>query len=134
MEIWSSSYYQNLQWKLGQQSAICWNSFGLFRDYSLNHNIFRNTTFLFFKIENWYFQHLFEREFCATSKNFNSFSPFRQFLFYFFYSLPDWVEYCEISRFFFQTNPILKVSAFYHEKQKKVLFLKNFITLAVVSK
>jgi hypothetical protein len=31
---------------------ICWNSLGLFRDYSLNHIFFRNKTFLFFKIEN----------------------------------------------------------------------------------
>ena len=28
---------QNLPWKLGQQSATCWNSFGLFRDYKLNY-------------------------------------------------------------------------------------------------
>ena len=27
---------QNLPGKLEQQSAICWNSLGLFRDYSLN--------------------------------------------------------------------------------------------------
>ena len=27
---------QNLPGKLGQQSAICWNSLGLFRDYGLN--------------------------------------------------------------------------------------------------
>ena len=27
---------QNLHGKLEQQSAICWNSLGLFRDYSLN--------------------------------------------------------------------------------------------------
>ena len=28
---------QNLPRKLGQQSAICWNSLGLFRDYGINH-------------------------------------------------------------------------------------------------
>ena len=44
--------YQNLLGKLGQQSAICWNSLGLFRDYGLNYNFFRNKTFLFLKIEN----------------------------------------------------------------------------------
>ena len=27
----------NLQWKLRQQSTICWNSLGLFRDYGLNY-------------------------------------------------------------------------------------------------
>ena len=31
------SLSQNLPGKLGQQSAICWNSLGLFLDYSLNH-------------------------------------------------------------------------------------------------
>ena len=30
--------------------------------------IFRNNTFLFFKIENWNFQHLFEKEFRETSQ------------------------------------------------------------------
>ena len=34
---------------------------------------FRNKTFLFFKIESWNFQHLFEKEFHETSQNFNSF-------------------------------------------------------------
>ena len=29
--------WQNLQWKLRQQSAICCNSLGLFRDYGLNY-------------------------------------------------------------------------------------------------
>ena len=44
---------QNLYWKSGQQSAIFWNSLGLFRDYGLNHIFFRNKTFLFFKIKSW---------------------------------------------------------------------------------
>ena len=42
---------QNLPGKLGQQSTICWDSLGLFRDYGLNGLFFRNKTFLFFKIE-----------------------------------------------------------------------------------
>ena len=51
----------------------------------LRKNIFfRNKTFLFFKVESWNFQHLFEKEFRETSQNFNSFSSFRQFLFPFF--------------------------------------------------
>ena len=58
--------------KIGTANAICWNSLGLFRDYGLNHIFFRNKTFLFFKIESWNFQHLFEKEFCETSQNFNS--------------------------------------------------------------
>ena len=33
---------------------------------------FRNKTFLFYKIESWNFQHLFEKEFHETSQNFNS--------------------------------------------------------------
>ena len=50
---------QNLSGKLGQQSAICWNSLGLFRDYGLNYIFSRKKPFLFFKIESWNFQHLF---------------------------------------------------------------------------
>ena len=51
---------QNLPGKMGQQSAICWNSFGLFRDYGLNYNFLGIIFFMFFKIESWNFQHLFE--------------------------------------------------------------------------
>ena len=81
------TWVQNLHWKLGQQSAICCNSLCLFRDNGLNCIFFRNKTFLFFKIESWNFQHLFEKEFRESSQNFNSFSSFRQFLFLFFLSL-----------------------------------------------
>ena len=38
----------------------------------LNFFFFRNKTFLFFKIESWNFQNLFEKEFRETSQNFNS--------------------------------------------------------------
>ena len=75
--------YQNLPGKLGQQSAICWNSLGLFRDYGLYYLFFRNKTF-WFLIESWNFLGLFEKEFREASRNFNSFSSFRQFLFPFF--------------------------------------------------
>ena len=58
--VWKSHFFQkraledqNLPGKLGQQSAICWNSLGLFKDYSLNNIFFWNKTFLFFKIESW---------------------------------------------------------------------------------
>ena len=63
---------QNRRWKLGQQSANCWNYLGLFRDYDFDHILFKIKTFLFYKIENWNFQHLFEKEFRETSQNFNS--------------------------------------------------------------
>ena len=46
---WTQS--QNLPGKLGQQSAIYWNSLGLCRDYGLNYIFFRNKTFLFNKIK-----------------------------------------------------------------------------------
>ena len=50
-------------WKLVQQtpSVGSWNYLGLFRDYGLDHIFFRNKTFLFFKIESWNFQNLFEK-------------------------------------------------------------------------
>ena len=65
-----SNSHQNLHWKLGQQSAICWNSLCLFRDYGLYRIFFRNKTFLFFKIESWNFQDLFKQELRETSQNF----------------------------------------------------------------
>ena len=66
--ILSRAHLQNLPGKLGQQSSICWNSLGLFRDYGLNYILFRDKTYLFFKMENWNFQHLFEKEFRETSQ------------------------------------------------------------------
>ena len=74
---------QNLHWKLGQLTP----SFGSLLGYlmtTVKKKIFRNKTFLFLKIESWDFQHLFEKEFCETSQNFNS---FRQLLFSFFLSV-----------------------------------------------
>ena len=59
----SRLFIQNLHWKLGQQTPKLY--------------FFRNKTFLFFKIESWQIQHLFEKEFRETSQNFNSFSSFR---------------------------------------------------------
>ena len=50
----SQSLGQNHPGKFGQQSAIYWNSRGLLC-------FFRNKTVLFFKIESWNFQHLFEK-------------------------------------------------------------------------
>ena len=46
--------------KIRTASAIFWNYLGIFRDHGLNHISFRNKTFLFFKMESWNFQHLFD--------------------------------------------------------------------------
>ena len=97
----------------------------MFRDYGLKNTFFRNKTFLFFKIESWNFQHLFEKEFCETSQDFNSLSSFRQLLFPFFYPLFDWVEILwGLTKFCFKQ--MLKVSDFYLEKQK-FYFLKKYL-------
>ena len=65
---------------------------------------------MFFKIESWNFQHLFEKEFRETSQNFNSFRSFRH--------LSDWVE---ILRFQKDTENF----SFLSWKTKKGLFLKQ---------
>ena len=115
---------QNLPGKLVQQSALCWNSLGLFRDYSLNNIFFRNKTVLVFKIESCNFQHLFEKEFRETSQNFNSFSSFRQFLFSFFLSVVwlswNFVRFHEI---LFQTDA--ESFSFLSWKTKKFYSLKK---------
>ena len=91
---WTGSYKQQGRWsmpkpslKIRSASAIFWSYLGKFRNYGLRNIFFRNKTFLFFKIESWNFQHLFEIEFRETSQSFNSFSSFssfRQLLFSFF--------------------------------------------------
>ena len=64
----SSTFFQNRHWKLGHRSSICWSYLGLYRDYSLDHIFFRNKTFLFFKIESWNLQHLFEKKMWNLTK------------------------------------------------------------------
>ena len=83
---------------------------------------------MFFKIENWNFQHLFEIKFRETSQNFNSFSLFWQLLIFIFFSIGfDWVEILwGFMKFFFKQ--ILKVSAFYLIKTKKGLLLKKSLS------
>ena len=89
----------------------------------MKQNLFRNKTFLFFKIESWNFQHLFKKEFHETSQNFNS---FRQLLFLFFYQLSDWVEILwGFTKFFFKQR--LKISAFYLVKQNKNISKKIWL-------
>ena len=83
--------WQNLHWKLGQQAP----SFGSILAYLDNldnaafSNIFSRVKRLFFKIESWNFQHLFEREFWEASQDFNSFSSFIYCYFHFFCRLSD---------------------------------------------
>ena len=74
-------------------------------DYGLNYIFFRNITFLFFKIESWNFQHLFEKGFRETSQNFNAFSSFRQFLFSYFVSVVwlSW-DFVRFHKILFQTD------------------------------
>ena len=80
---------------------------------------------MFFKIESWNFQHLFEIEFREASQNFNSFSSFYNCYFPFFYQLSDWAEILQgFMKFNFKLN--LKVSAFYLEKQKSFIPKKKF--------
>ena len=60
---------------------------------------FRNKTFLFFKIESWNFQHLFEIDLRESSQNFNSFSISRQLLFSsFFIGCLIELKFCKVSR------------------------------------
>ena len=67
---------------IGKQTWLFWYQNSWLSSYFLGMKLF-----LFFKIESWNIQYLFEIEFCETSKNFNSFSSFRQLLFSFFLSV-----------------------------------------------
>ena len=79
----SRDMYQNLHWKLGWLTP----SFGsILAVWLKNYFFLRIKLFLFFKIESWNFQHLFEIAFCGTSP-FNSFSFFSMLLFSFFLSV-----------------------------------------------
>ena len=112
--------------KIRTANAIFWISLCKFRDYGQKKLFFRNETFLFFKIESWNFQHLFEIEFRETSQNFNSFSSFRQLLFSFFLSVVwlswNFVRFHEIpfSNWFWKFQLSIL-------KNKKVLFLKIYL-------
>ena len=99
----------------------------------------RNKTFLFFKLESWNFQNLFEIELCETLQNFNSLSFFRHFFFHFFYWFSDWVEILWNSfsnRFWKFQFSILKIkkdlflekrlSRCQYKKQKSFVYRPNF--------
>ena len=75
---------QNLHWKLGQLTPSFGSLLALKLSFMKPHKISahsgncyfhffsRNKTFLFFKIESWNFQHLFEKAIRETSQNLNS--------------------------------------------------------------
>ena len=97
--------YQNLPGKLGQQSAICWNSLGLFRDF-----FFRNKTF--FSASVWK----------RISWNVEKFQLIQLI------QLSDWVEILwGFTKFFFKQ--MLKISAFYLVKQKSFIPKKIWLRL-----
>ena len=68
----SDDFTQNLPGKLGQQSVICWNFLGLFREYGLNYIFYR----IFFHDRKLKLSAT-EKEFSETSQNFDLFSSFR---------------------------------------------------------
>ena len=84
---------------------------------------------MFFKIESWNLQHLFKIEFRETSQNFNSNrQPIEKIK---NNNCLNELKWWGFTKFYFKQ--MLKVSAFYHEKQKSFIPKKN-IFLAVVSK
>ena len=111
--------------KIRTANAIFWIYLGG-NWYGLKNIFLSNKIVLFFMIECWNFQHLFEIEFRETSQNFNFlFSLFRPLLFSFFFIC------CLIELKFFWVSQnsffkqILKVSAFYLEKQQGFIPKKN---------
>ena len=96
---------QNLTGKLGQQSAICWNSIGLFRDYGLNSIIFRNKTFFVFQDR---MLKLSASVWKRISWNLTKFQLIQviQTIVITIFSISCLIElkFCEVSRFFFQAD------------------------------
>ena len=84
---------------------------------------FRNKTFLFFKIESWNFQHLFEKEFRETSQNFNSIrQPIEKMkITIVWISWMSW-NFVRFHKIQFQTD-----AESFSLKNKKVLFLKKYL-------
>ena len=115
---------QNLPWKLGQQSATCWNSFGLFRDYKLNY-IFLGIK-LFFVFQDRNFSICLKLNSAKPQKISTHSALWDNFYFHFFYQLSDWLEILwGFTKFYFK--PILKVSAFLSWKTKKSFIPKKNI-------
>ena len=77
---------------------------------------------MFFKIESWNFQHLFEKEFRETFQNF---SCFRQFLFPFFLSVVRLIwNFARFHEILFQTDA--ENVSFLSWKTKKFYSLKGY--------
>ena len=92
--IYSLYLKQNRRWKL-----FCFDI-----DCGLNHILFRNKTFLFYKIENWNFQHLFEKFFLKLH-NIPTHSAHSDTC-YFYFSIGCLIElkFCEVSRNLFSNR------------------------------
>jgi hypothetical protein len=111
---------QNLYWKLRQQSAICWNSLGLFRDYSLNCIFSGVELFCFSRQKTETFSICLEKNFVKPHKISSHSAYSDNFYFHFFYPFYDWVEILwGFTKFIFKQ--MLKISAFYLEKQKSFI-------------
>ena len=116
---------QSLWWgKLGHQVAIFW----LKKELSIIHGtlniFFRNKTFLFVKIEIWNFQHLFDLLFRETCHNFSLFGqllfPLENVIWMFVWM--SW-NFEDFTKFYFKQ--LLKILAFYLDKQKSFIPKKN---------
>ena len=82
--------------KIGTAKRHLLELLGLFRDYSLDHVFFRNKTFLFFKMQSWNSQHLFEREFREASQNFKEKNGNKNCL-----NELNELKFCEVSQILF---------------------------------
>ncbi len=74
-------------------------------DYGQKNIFFRNKTFLFFKIESWNFQHMFEKKNSLKLAKFQLIQ-FIQTIFVFIFSIGCLIElkFCEVSQNPFQTD------------------------------
>ena len=87
-----SYWYQNLHWKLGQQVPSFGSILAFLETNGLKNFFFRNKTFLFFKIESWNFQQLFENDLFKPHKISTHSAYSDNCYFHFYYRLSDWVE------------------------------------------
>ena len=87
----------------------------------LKKYFFMNKIFLFFKMESWNFQYLFEIEYRETSQNFKSFSLFRQLLFSFFL-LVVWLSWNFVN--YFSKKNLFKL--LWTSKQNSFVYQTNF--------
>ena len=118
--------------KIRTASAIFWIYLGLLRDYGLKFFLLGIKLFLFFKIESWNFQYLFEIEFREVSQNFKSFSSFKQ-LFYSIFLSVVWMSwnFVRFHEILFQSDA--ESFSFQSWKTKKI-FLKDICKSLSISK